>query len=180
MPSDVVKRFHAALPQVRSWIDAYRQRHAQHARTVDSLGMSRLASYYPTEFLARVKRVTVQHIEFPPVHQFGVPEFAGLQQMRFDGITFMDTYYVAQGQETEALHFHELVHVVQWAQLGADNFLLAYGAGLLQQRYENAPLERMAYSMQAQFERNELIPNLLGEIVLQTDRIWQEAQQVLQ
>jgi len=72
--------------------------------------------YYPTELLARLKTVTVQHIEFPPVHQFGVPEFAGLQQMCFDGITFTDTYYVGQGKETEALHFHELVHVVQWAR----------------------------------------------------------------
>ena len=85
-----------------------------------------------------------------------------------------------QGRETEALHFHELVHVVQWARLGVDNFLLAYGAGLLQFDYEKTPLERMAYSMQAQFERDESIPNLVGEIVLQTDRIWQEAQQVLQ
>jgi hypothetical protein len=180
MPTDIVRRFYAALPPVRQWIDEYLERHSAEAKTVQSLGIAGLSTYYPEDLLARAKTVTVQWVEFPPLHLFGIPEFGGLQQMTFDGITFKDTYFVRRDHESPAVHFHELVHVVQWGRLGVENFLLAYGVGLLQNRYERTPLEHMAYRLQANFERGLAIPHLIQSIEEESDAIWQRAVPFLQ
>jgi hypothetical protein len=88
------------------------------------------------------------------------------------GITYKDTFFVSHLHQTESLHFHELVHVVQWERLGVDNFLLAYGAGLMQFSYQSSPLEQMAYSLQAAFDRGALPTRLIELIRQETDTIW--------
>jgi hypothetical protein len=106
--------------------------------------------------------------------------FAAHQNRSFDGITFKDTFFVREDRQSESLHFHELVHVVQWARLGPDKFLLAYAVGLAQLGYEKSPLEQMAYDLQAQFEGGKL-PNkpLVPLIEETTDHVWSHAQQFL-
>ncbi len=122
---NIIQRLHAALPGVRLWIDDFLGRHADQARTVHSLGFKRLALFFPKELLELTKVVELTRVPFPPVERFGLPEFASMQQMQFAGITFKDTFFLQQGQSSESLHFHELVHVVQWARLGVEHFLLA-------------------------------------------------------
>lgn len=64
----------------------------------------------------------------------------------------MDTYFVLwQEAERESLHFHELVHVVQWQVLGPERFLARYADGLERHGYRTSPLEVMAYEQEAQF-----------------------------
>ncbi len=69
------------------------------------------------------------------------------------GITFRDMYFVDPACASESVHFHELVHVVQWRALGVRPFLLTYALGVLRQGYERSPLEAIAFELQAQFER---------------------------
>lgn len=167
---------HGALPRVRQWIDNYLRDHSRNSQPVVSLGFPRLPSYCPPTLLASAKVVFVERVEFPPVHEFGLPEFAPLRQADFAGITFKDTYFVRREHgKREALHAHELVHIVQWERLGVDNFVLAYGAGLAQFGYEQSPLERMAYEVQAAFEQGHALMNLVRTIEQQTDRVWQAA-----
>ncbi len=67
-----------------------------------------------------------------PVDQFGLPELALLQHLSLAGLALDDTIFLAAGDSAsrsvfeldESLHFHEMVHIVQWARLGSDNFLL--------------------------------------------------------
>ena len=134
MQDDIIHRLPAALPGIRQWIDEFLNDHAERARAVSTLGFTRLSTCFPQELLERAKVVTVPRVPFPPVDRFGLPELAPVQQMSFAGITFKDTLFLQDGQTSESLHFHELVHVVQWARLGVDNFLLAYGIGLVQLR----------------------------------------------
>jgi hypothetical protein len=175
MRPDLIRRFHLALPAVRSWIDQYIEAHAPEARKVSTLGFSRLGLAYPHELLERTKVVTVDRVPFPPVDQFDLPEFATLQNMQFDGITFKDTFFLLRGCESESLHFHELVHVIQWARLGVDNFLLAYGLGLIQAGYANSPLEAMAFALQGLFDRGALPTDVVQTIEQHTDVIWSTA-----
>jgi hypothetical protein len=114
------------------------------------------------------------------VDQFGLPEFAAMKQMSFDGITFKDTFFLQHGRGSEGLHFHELVHVVQWSRLGIDNFLLAYGLGLLAHGYAQSPLEQMAYTLQYVFEGGTPPQNLVGIIEQNTDVIWNQAAPLVQ
>ena len=103
-----------------------------------------------------------------------------MHQMQLAGITFKDTFFLQQGQSSESLHFHELVHVVQWARLGVDNFLLAYGLGLIQREHDHSPLEQMAYTLQRNFENGTLPQHLVQHIEEQTDAIWKEAAPMVQ
>ena len=100
--------------------------------------------------------------------------------MSFAGITFKDTFFVQQGHVSESLHFHEMVHIVQWARLGVDNFLLAYGVGLLQFGYERSPLEQMAYTLQASFDNGSPPEGLVGVIETRTDAIWSQVASVVE
>ena len=177
---DVMRRFHAAVPQVREWIDDYLANHASQARSVASYGFERLALCYPEVLLERTKVVEVERVPFPPIERFGLPELAHMQQMQAAGVTFKDTYILQRGASSESLHFHELVHVVQWATLGVDNFLLAYGMGLMQSGYRQSPLEQMAYALQAEFEGGKNRTNLVQAIEQQTDAVWKRAQAAVQ
>ncbi len=53
------------------------------------------------------------------------------------------------------LHFHELVHVLQWQYLGAKAFISRYINEVQTLGYEAAPLEKMAYSLGDYFARKE-------------------------
>ena len=172
MQNDIISRFHTALPRVRQWIDQLLDAHSDRARPVSSLGFKRLSTCFPSDLLDHTKVVTMKRVPFPPVAQFGLPELSHMQQRTFDGITFNNTFFLRQDRISEALCFHELVHVVQWSRLGVDNFLLAYGFGLLRFDYDLSPLEQMASSLQRQFELGTLPPELVRVIEERTDAIW--------
>lgn len=178
--TDLVQRFHSALPQVQEWIDQYLTAHAAAAQPVSSLGFKRLAACFPAVLLDSTKVVPVDRVPFPPVEKFGVPEFAGMQQIPFAGITFKDTFFVHKDERrSESLHFHEMVHVVQWARLGVDRFMLAYALGLAQFGYEESPLEAMAYTLQGQFDSGVDFLGLVGVIEQQTDGVWSGVEPLL-
>lgn len=180
MQDDIIRRFHAALPGVRQWIEEFLNAHAAQARSVSTLGFTRLATSFSQELLERTKVVTVPRVPFPPVERFGLPELARVQQMSFAGITFKDTIFLQRGHASESLHFHELVHVVQWGRLGVDRFLLAYGIGLAQFGYEQSPLEQMAYSLQQSFDDGTTPQELVTLIETRTDAIWTQVAAALQ
>jgi hypothetical protein len=142
MNSSFISRLGDAIAPTRAWIESYVQKHSHLSRSVSSLGIAALSFCYPEELLQQTRVVFVETIVYPPMARFGLPELAGQEQMQFDGITFDNTYFLRQGLERESLHFHELVHVIQWQRLGVERFLLAYGIGLAQFGYENGPLEK--------------------------------------
>lgn len=179
MHTDVIYRLHDALPKIRDWIDQLLEAHWERARPIASLGFSRLASYYPPEVLASANVVSVDRTPFPPVALFGLRELASHAELQFGGITFKNTFFIARGAETEALCFHELVHVIQWARLGVDRFLLAYALGLVRDGYEGSPLEMMAYCLQHRFERGDELKELVQNINESTDTIWAETATLL-
>lgn len=95
-----------------------------------------------------------------------------MERRSFAAITFRDRVFVVPSEATESLYFHELVHVVQWARLGVERFLWAYGLGLLEHGYRESPLERMTYRLERGFQRGEVPRDLMAEIEEQTDAIW--------
>ena len=69
------------------------------------------------------------------------------------GITFRGMYFVDEPLAFEHIHFHELVHVIQWRTLGFDAFLLTYAANVLLHGYACNPLEALAFDLEADFKR---------------------------
>lgn len=170
---DLIRKLHCALPLVREWIDKTLKEYSPNATSVINLSFPRLYTVLPLDLLTRAKVVVVTgRVPFPPLSQMGLPELAQMENMMMAGITYKDTFFVSHLHQTESLHFHEIVHVVQWERLGIDNFLLAYGAGLMQFGYQDSPLEKMAYSLQADFDSGSLSANSVEIIQQQTDAIW--------
>ena len=143
------------LPLIQSWIDATLANHAASARSVQQLGFSRLPKYFSSSFLNNAKCVSISSVPIPPLSAIGLAEFSDFEKGQYDGITYKDTYFLRSTRaHDEALHFHELVHVVQWQHLGAEKFLTAYALELQRFDYRGNRLEIMAYKHQANFENN--------------------------
>ena len=153
------------LPSVRLWIEKYLEAHAALAVPVKNLGFGRLPQYYSQSRLGASKAVKVDRVQVPPLSKMGVPYFTDFEETPFDGITYMDTFFLApKAHNNEPTYFHELVHVVQWEVLGPDSFLMLYAIGLKAHGYENSPLERIAYEFEEAFRAGVAIPQLEGRI----------------
>lgn len=86
---------------------------------------TRLPLYFAERTLQTTKFILLDRVPIPPLSTMGLARFAAFEQGDFDGITYLDTYFLRNHAErNEALHFHELIHVIQWRLLGPDRFLL--------------------------------------------------------
>jgi len=143
---------------VKSWIERKVAAHAKDARPVAEVikacGFRRLPEYFDAALLDRVRCVTVDRIPLPPLASPGLKFLGVIKTARkFSGITYGNTYFVDRKREqSESMHFHELIHAVQWDCLGFEKFLLAYGKGLVRNGYARNPFEIMAYTHQCRFE----------------------------
>jgi hypothetical protein len=88
-----------------------------------------------------------------------------MASMDMAAITFGDMYFVRPPYSTEDVHFHELVHVVQWSTLGVREFLLTYALGIAQHGYAASPLEATAFELQARFQEGARLHSLSATIV---------------
>lgn len=152
----------------------YTESTASQAATVASLSVPGLTQCYSKELLESTRFVITDQICYPPLDQFGLEEFKALSAIPWGGITYNDIYFLRRDLASPILHFHELVHVVQYRRLGVDRFLWAYGVGLALHGYEESPLEKMAYDLQLEFEHGIYRRSLVADIERRTDIIWQE------
>jgi hypothetical protein len=167
----------AALPMVRTWFDTVRAQHAGQAQRVGSVGFSRLPEYFPSAVLDAARVVTVAKIPFPPITDLGIA-FAELSQMGLSAVTYDDTIFVHQALRAETIHFHELVHVVQWRAIGVNPFMLTYGLGVVERGYAHSPLEAIAYDLQSQFDRGVAVADLEAAVTAHARAAWSHAASV--
>jgi hypothetical protein len=89
---------------------------------------------------------------YPMAKMMGIrnlPDFADMA-----AITFVDVI-VSHQEFKDALLFHELVHVVQYAQMDLKEFAGRFVNGFIQGgSYEQIPLETHAYALEARFSQN--------------------------
>ena len=148
------QEFRIVYPLIAGWIQKTLAQHTPTARSTASVGFGRLPYYYSQSILTAAKVVVVPKVPMPPLSAMGLDRFTDFEQMEAGGITYLDTYFVrADLAHSESLHFHELVHVIQWQLLGLEKFLTLYADDLERFGYEHSPLEEMAYGLQAKFER---------------------------
>jgi hypothetical protein len=144
--------FRAKYPLIIEWIGQTLASHSACAHTVASRNFSRLPSYFSRGLLESAKVVATDRLPVPPLSQLGLPQFGEWERGEYAGITYLDTFFVIRDQVTnESLHFHELVHVVQWQLLGPERFVAMYAAGLEQFGYRDSPLEAAAYDLEDRF-----------------------------
>jgi hypothetical protein len=87
-------------------------------------------------------------------------------------ITFVDVI-VAHQEFTDALLFHELVHVTQFAQINLKEFAARFVNGFIRGgSFEDVPLEKIAHALESRFSRNAAETFSVDEEVRQ----WREAE----
>src|SRR5438552_6632774 len=152
------EEFHSAYPKLRAWIQKTLAFYEENAKPVASMHFVRLPLYFDHSLLETAKFIAIDRLPMPPLSAMGLSRFAAFEQGNFNGITYLDRYFIKQKVVTEeAIHFHELIHVIQWRLLGPEGFLAAYANGLDEFGYENSPLEKMAYDAEASFRRSSVI-----------------------
>jgi len=150
------EEFQKYYPRLLGWIDATLRTHAGDSRTVASRGFPRLPRYFSANTLTSAKVVLVDLLPIPPLSSWGLTRFADFERGNFSGVTYLNIFFIKRDDERdEAIHFHELIHVVQWRILGPEQFLRLYADGLERFGYRECPLEKMAYDAEAAFTTNE-------------------------
>ena len=155
------EEFAKLYPPLLDWIRTTLSARAPAAQTVTSRGFSRLPLYFTEKTLTSTKVVLVDPLPMPPLSSMGLARFADFERGNFDGITYIDTIFLKPTQSNnESMHFHELVHIIQWRMLGPDRFLFSYVNGLECFGYRQSPLEAMAYDAETAFASSTAIFNV--------------------
>ena len=133
------EEFAKFYPPLLDWIRTRLTGSMHIAQTVASRRFSRLPLYFTENTLASTKVVLVDPLPMPPLSSMGLARFKDFVR-NADGITYIDSIFLKPTQSNnENLHFHELVHVIQWRLLGPDRFLLSYEwLGMLRLSAESA------------------------------------------
>ena len=153
------------IPSISAWIQDTITRNTGNAQFIADLHFPRLPNYYSPGLLSLAKVIVIDRVPIPPLSAMGLTDFAKFERTSFDGITYKDTYFVRKDHAShESIHLHELVHVIQWRELGVEAFLLAYAKGLYERGYRNSPLEDMAYRHQQRFQTNLQPYNVESEV----------------
>ncbi|MBE0468275.1 MAG: hypothetical protein IBX55_02035 [Methyloprofundus sp.] len=145
----------ALTAAINTWIDGALSESLP-KRICCSCFATELSGYYSKDLLSRAYFVVVDELPLPTFLAHENPLFKGFLEMDMDAITYKNTYFIkARRANNMTLHFHELVHVIQWELLGAENFVERYLSELEAYGYDEAPLERMAYGLQGAYEKGQ-------------------------
>jgi len=139
------------IDKINIWIDHTLKNHAGQAVSCESFS-SQFKGFYSPEFLSKSYYVVVDKLPKPDFPELRAAGFGDFIDMDAVGITYKNTFFIKKGFEGNVdLHFHELVHVLQWQNLGALLFIERYMREISYFGYRNAPLEKMAYGLQEHF-----------------------------
>jgi hypothetical protein len=148
--------FAAVYPAVLDWMRQTIAEHEHSATIVAAEGFKHLPLYFSQDLLNTTKVITISRVPIPPLSSMGLHRFSDFERGDFDGVTYLNTYFVQHTKSAdEELHFHELIHIVQWRLLGPERFLKLYADGLERYGYRDSPLEKMAYAAQGEFTRSK-------------------------
>src|SRR6185312_12243717 len=172
----------AMISQLASMVEEYvtssRKKYAPQAVPLTDAQRTAMQPFFSSPVLdsARLSVLRGTRVSNPPMYAMAkmmgirnLPDFAAMT-----AITFVDVI-VSHQEFTDALLFHELVHVVQYAQMDMKEFAARFVNGFIQGgSYEEVPLEKMAHEMENRFSHNATQVSSVEDEVRQ----WREAETI--
>jgi hypothetical protein len=152
----------AMISQLASMVEEYvtssRKKYAPQAVPLTDAQRSAMQPFFSLAILDSA-RLCVLHgarvsnpSMYPMAKMMGIrnlPDFAAMT-----AITFVDVI-VSHQDFTDALLFHELVHVAQYVQMDLKEFAARFVNGFIQGgSYEEIPLEKMAHALEDRFSQD--------------------------
>lgn len=144
---------------VADYISGSRKKYGANAVPLTPEQRVAMQPFFPAEILDQTRLLVLngQRIQDPGFYTMArmmgfrdLPSFADVA-----AVTFVDVI-VSHEDFTDALLFHELVHVVQYAQLGVKEFGARYVSGFVTGGgYDGIPLEKNAYELEQRYSANK-------------------------
>ncbi len=140
---------------VESYISESQKKYASQAVPLTEAQRATMQPFFPADILDKVRLCVLRGSRVPNPSMYSMAKMMGIRNLPdfsdMAAITFVDLV-VSHEEFTNDLLFHELVHVVQYAQLGVKEFAARYVNGFIQGgSYEEIPLEKNAYSLEGRF-----------------------------
>ena len=152
----------AMVSQLSAMVETYiaesRTKYASQAVPLTDAQRAAMQPFFPAEVLDSARLCVLRDARVPNPSMYSMAKMMGIRNLPdfsdMAAITFVDVI-VSHEEFTYDLLFHELVHVVQYAQLGVKEFAARYVNGFIQGgSYEEIPLEKNAYSLEGRFSAN--------------------------
>lgn len=154
---------------VADYISSSRKKYAANAQPLTAVQRAAMQPFFPPEILDKTTLLALngERIQDPGFYTMArmmgfkdLPSFADVA-----AVTFVDVI-VSHEEFTNSLLFHELVHVVQYAQLGVKEFGARYVSGFVTGGgYDGIPLEKNAYELERRFSANPTQPFAVADEV---------------
>ena len=159
------ENFKRLLSDVKKWIVHTLAEHDAQKQPVAAANFAKLERFYPAGFLQRVQRVIVDRCPVPLLANTGTPQLSEIENWDLKGIPWENTIFIRRDlADWDAVHFHELLHIVQWQYLGTDRYLTAWAIGTITRGYRDNPLEEMAFRHQLRFETTDTPYDVIREV----------------
>jgi hypothetical protein len=156
---------------VADYINGSRKKYGANAASLTPEQRAAMQPFFPAEILEQAKVLVLKGERIQDPGFYTMARMMGFKDLpsfsTVAAVTFVDVI-VSHEEFTDALLFHELVHVVQYAQLGIKEFGARYVSGFVTGGgYEGIPLEKNAFELEARFIANQAQPFSVGDQVKQ-------------
>jgi hypothetical protein len=169
------EKFRNLISYVQKWIVNTLAEHETQMEPVAASQFIRLKRYYPNTLLQRIQRVIVDRCPVPRLAFTGIPQLAEIETWDIKGIPWENTIFIRRDlADWDAVHFHELLHIIQWERLGTKRYLTAWAIGTITRGYRDNPLEEMAFRHQSRFETEEKPYDVVREVTAEM-AIWPDS-----
>src|ERR1700704_4134460 len=143
---------------VEDYINSSRKKYASQAVPLTDAQRNTMQPFFPSAVLDSVRLCLLHGTRVPNPSMYSMAKMMGIRNLPdfsdMAAITFVDVV-VSHQEFTDALLFHELVHVVQYAQLGVKEFASRFVSGFVQGgSFEEITLEKNAYALEGRFSKN--------------------------
>jgi hypothetical protein len=160
------EQFRQLVSDVQKWIVHTLAEHEAQMEPIVAAQFERLEGYYPNTLLHRIQRVIVDRCPIPPLAITGIPQLVEIETWDIKGIPWKNTIFIRRNlADWDAIHFHELLHIIQWEYLGTENYLTAWAIGTITRGYRDNPLEEAAFRHQLRFETEDKPYDVVKEVI---------------
>ncbi len=165
----------AMVSQLAAMVEAYisssREKYAPQAMPLTDTQRAAMSPFFSSGVLDSARLCVLRGTRVPNPSMYSMAKMMGINNLPdfsdMAAITFVDVI-VSHEDFTDVLLFHELVHVAQYAQIGIKEFAGCYVNGFIQGgSYEEIPLEKNAYALEARFNQGSACPFSVDDEVRQ-------------
>jgi hypothetical protein len=143
---------------VEEYVTSSRKKYAPQAVPLTDAQRSAMQPFFSSAVLDSARLCVLRGTRVQNPSMYAMAKMMGIRNLpdfaAMTAITFVDVI-VSHQEFTEALLFHELVHVAQFSQMDLKEFAARFVNGFIQGgSYEEVPLEQMAHALEDRFSQN--------------------------